>query len=96
MLYNSQRTIVTATARIDLSDSSVYLKGSESQTVTIDGAGAGAASPGASFRMINGSAYDATFVPGSPQAVMGGSQLVIAAHTGVTLELSPDGDWVVV
>lgn len=96
MLYNSQRTIVAATARIDLSDTSVYLKGSEPQTVTIDSAGAGAASPGASFRLINSSAYDATFVPGLPQTVMGGSQLVIAAHTGVTLELSPDGDWVVV
>jgi hypothetical protein len=39
MLYNSQRNIAAATARIDLSDASVYLKGSESQTVTIDGSG---------------------------------------------------------
>lgn len=96
MLYNSQRTIVAATARIDLSDASVYLKGGEAQTITIDGSGAGAASPGASFRIINGSAYDAIFVPGSPQKVMGGSQLTIAAGSGVTLELSPDGDWIVV
>ncbi len=96
MLYNSQRTITSPTARIDLSDASVYLKGSEAQVVTIDGSGAGAASPGASFRIINGSAHDAIFVPGSPQTVMGGAQLTIAAHTGVTLELSPDGDWVMV
>lgn len=71
MLYNSQRIITSPNARIDLSDASVYLKGTESQTVTIDGSGAGAASPGASFRIINGSAHDAIFVPGSPQKVMG-------------------------
>ncbi len=96
MLYNSQRTITTPSARIDLSDASVYLKGSEAQTVSVDGSGAGAASPGASFRLVNSGAHDATFVPGSPQTVMGGAQLTIAAHTGVTLELSPDGDWVMV
>ena len=45
MLYYTQRTIIASTARIDLSDASVYLKGSEAQTVSVDGSGAGAASP---------------------------------------------------
>jgi hypothetical protein len=57
--YNSQRTITAQTARIDLADESVYLQGNEAQTVRIDGSGAGAASPGASFRLINSSAHDA-------------------------------------
>jgi hypothetical protein len=41
--YNSQRTITAQTARIDLADESVYLQGSEAQSVRIDGSGAGAA-----------------------------------------------------
>jgi len=66
--YNSQRTITAQTARIDLADESVYLQGSEAQTVRIDGSGAGAASPGASFRLINSSAHDATFIPDPSRA----------------------------
>jgi hypothetical protein len=84
--YNSQRTITAQTARIGLADESVYLQGSEAQTVRIDGSGAGAASPGASFRLINSSAHDATFIPDSPQTVAGGTSLVIPARSSRTTE----------
>lgn len=84
MRYNSQRTMVAQTARIDLADES------------IDGSGAGAASPGASFRLINSSAHDATFIPDSPQTVAGGTSLVIPARSSRTFELSPQGDWLVI
>jgi hypothetical protein len=39
---------------------------------------------------------DLSDASGSPQKVMGGSSLAIPAGSGVTLELSPDGDWIVV
>lgn len=94
MRYCSQRTVTSANVRIENSDDSVYLRGNTSQTVSIDGSGAGAASPGASFRLINDSDHDANFVPGVPQTVSRGALLVVPAHSGVTLELSPTGDWV--
>lgn len=68
MLYSAQRVITALSERIDLGDESVYLRGAASQAMTIDGSGAGAASPGASFRLINDSDHDATFTPGTPQA----------------------------
>lgn len=96
MRYSYQRVITSPTARINLADESVYLRGSESQTVSIDGSKAGAASPGASFRLINDSDHEAQFVPDAPRTVMGGVSLAIPAHTSVTLELAPGGNWVVV
>lgn len=96
MRYCGQRVITSASARIDLNDDSVYLRGSAPQTITIDGSGAGAASPGASFRVINDCDHDATFVPGAPQTVSRGASLVIPARSSKTLELSPSYDWVVV
>ena len=71
MLYSAQRVITALSERIDLGDESVYLRGAASQAMTIDGSGAGAASPGASFRLINDCDHDATFTPGAPQTVLG-------------------------
>lgn len=56
--------------------------------------GAGAASPGASFRLINDSDHDATFTPGTPQTVLGQASLVVPARTAVTLEMAPGGNWI--
>jgi hypothetical protein len=87
--------VITALSeRIDLGDESVYLRGAASQAMTIDGSGAGAASPGASFRLINDSDHDATFTPGAPQTVLGQASLAILARTAVTLELAPGGNWI--
>lgn len=96
MRYSSQRVITVQAARIGLADESVYLRGSEPQSVGIDGSGAGAVSPGARFCLINDSAHDATFTPDAPQTVARGTSLVIPARSSRTLELSPQGDWIVV
>lgn len=95
MHYRSQRVVTGASEPINLGES-VYLRGSAPQTVTINGTGAGAASPGAVFRLINDCDHDATFVPGAPQTVSHGASLIVPAHSSKTLELSPSGDWVVV
>lgn len=63
MRYSYQRVITASTGRINLADESVYLRGSESQTVGVDSSRAAAASPGASFRLINDSDHEARFVP---------------------------------
>jgi hypothetical protein len=76
MRYRSQRVITSASGRINLSDESVHLHGSAPQTITIDGSGAGAASPGAVFRLVNDCDHDATFVPGAPQTVSHGASLI--------------------
>lgn len=81
MRYCSQRVVTSASVRIENSDDSVYLRGSASQTVTIDASPAGAASPGASFRLINDSDHDANFVPDAPQTVSRGTSLTIPAHS---------------
>lgn len=94
MLYSAQRVITALSERIDLGDESVYLRGAASQAMTIDGSGAGAPSPGASFRLINDSDHDATFTPGAPQTVLGQASLAILARTAVTLELAPGGNWI--
>lgn len=94
MRYNSQRAITALSERIDLGDESVYLRGAESQAVTIDGSGAGAASPGAKFCLINDSDHDATFAPDAPQTVRGEASPLVPARTAVTLELAPGGNWV--
>lgn len=94
MLHSAQRVITALSERIDLGDESVYLRGAASQAMTIDGSGAGAASPGASFRLINDSDHDATFTPGAPQTVLGQASLAILARTAVTLELAPGGNWI--
>ncbi len=94
MLYSAQRVITALSERIDLGDESGYLRGAESQAVTIDGSGAGAASPGASFRLINDCDHDATFAPGAPQTVLGQASLVVPARTAATLELAPGGNWI--
>ncbi len=94
MLYSAQRVITALSERIDLGDESGYLRGAESQAVTIDGSGAGAASPGASFRLINDCDHDATFTPDAPQPVRGEASLLVPARTAVTLELAPGGNWI--
>ena len=57
MRYSSQRVITAPVERVGLDDESVYLRGSEAQSIGIDGSGAGAASPGARFCLINDAAY---------------------------------------
>ena len=94
MRYCSQRVVTSASTLIENSDESVHLRGSAPQTITTIGSGAGAASAGASFRLVNDCDHNATFTPGAPQTVSRGASLIIPARTSKTLELSPGLDWV--
>lgn len=96
MRYCSQRVVTSASTLIENSDESVHLRGSAPQTITSTGSGAGAASAGARFCIVNDCDHNATFTPGAPQTVSRGASLVIPARTSKTLELSPSGGWVVV